>query len=213
MLVEFYYHQELGADGGLAWTMLRGLYERERVTERGRFIIWGFNRTGTLTSEWECPLRPQFGKASNEANSQFWATLEILTDNGLLERVRHLVERDGNEAEIVFPCPIAGVGTEAERRLSEAATDAAWSLVAEADSGHKYQLEAYDFSAPVPDSFPDVIAVDVFRTRYRARTAGTARWWAQQFEWGRFAEQYEELARQAEAGEALTSFPQKNTNV
>lgn len=213
MLVEFYYHQELAADGGVAWSLLRGTYERQRITERGRFVIWGFSSKNEGTSPWSCPLRSQFGRPSEEAGDTFWDTLSALEEMSLIQRVRHLVEREGEEAEIVFPCPTAGSGTEIEADLTDAAHTAAWAMVEDVDSGHKYEFEDYDLCVPVPDSYPDVIAVDVYRTRYRARTAATSAWWAQQQEWERFAEQFRELGRQASAGESLTSFPQKSAVV
>lgn len=210
MIIQIYHLQDLPANGGLDWSYVHGFYERELITERGRFRIYGWTLKGH-TAPTKSSLRKQFGALTKSTNQQFFDTITALVDLGLVEWVRLLVEREDPDAEIVFPCTDIGSGTEIERELKDTAYDTAEAMIGE--SGHLHRLVSFDIVAPVPDNLPDVAAVDVLRTRYRAHTSRQFAWGAELHKYDALIKDYREIASRAHAGETLMPKAQKSAIV
>lgn len=212
MLIHIYELQDLPGNGGLDWEHIRKTHDRDLITERGIFSIFGFNYK-TSTSPWESPLRKQFGPPSNENNDQFWNTVSMLVDNGMLEWVRLLVERPGADAEIICPCPEGRYGTAEEREVTSAAQEAVEALLENDEGGPKYQVENYELVVPVPSDQPDVTVVSVLRTRYRAHTRKLSAWGAELQKCQVYITGFRDLADKARAGLSLTPKSPKSANV
>lgn len=210
MIIQIYHLQDLPASGGLDWSFVHGYYERELITERGRFRIYGWNHKGWRAPK-ESSLRAQFGQLTNLTNQQFFDTITALVDLGLVEWVRMLIERQDPDAEIVFPCADIGSGTEIERELYLTAHETAEAMIG--DNGQKYQLDSFDVVAPIPDDLPDVAAINVLRTRYRAHTARQFAWGAELHKYDTLIDDLREIASRAEAGTALMPKAQNSANV
>ena len=181
-LVALYDVQDLAQDGGIHWRSIRLSYERSQITERGIWNIWGFVKSENLTTWRNSPVAAPFKDASccdGEADQfmeQFWESWHALRRLGLIECVPHLVEADNDEAEIVFPCPGEDDdGTPEERDLGRIARDRAEQLLGEPMCN---RVDAYDVVVPVPNNFPEVEMVGIFRLRYRPHTRRTAAWFA-----------------------------------
>lgn len=180
-LISLYDIQNLAENGGIWWRYIRRAYERARITERGIWNIWGFDCQ--KDEVWpNTPVIAVFERdfagrlERKEIFAKFWASWHALVRLGLIECVPHLVEADNNEAVIVYPCPTASDhGTQAEHTLGELAQSRAIRLLGDTMANH---TDAHEVILPVPDNFPAVQLVGVFRLRYRPHTAKTAAWFA-----------------------------------
>jgi hypothetical protein len=184
MLVELYHSQSLADSGGLHWRLIRTTYVREKLTERGPWTIWGFKSDNTIQAQ----QLPAFLHWRGEG---FWEVWKAILGAGLLECVPHLVEADTAEAGTIHPCPIDNRGTDIEQRLGLEAATAADELLGET---MRHAFSDYDFVLPVSSDFPMVELVGIYRLRYRARTAMTGAWFAQQAEYELMANALAELA-------------------
>ncbi|MFM2273727.1 MAG: hypothetical protein RL702_2792 [Pseudomonadota bacterium] len=180
-LISLYDIQDLAENGGIWWRYIRRSYTRTRITERGIWNIWGFDRGSDgvwpntpVIAIFERDFAGRLGR--KEIFEKFWASWNALTKIGLIECIPHLVEADNNEAVIVYPCPSeADHGTQEERALGELARSHAVRLLGDFMEN---QVDAYEVAVPVPDNFPAVELVGVFRLRYRPHTRKTAAWYA-----------------------------------
>lgn len=109
-LIDLYDAQDLAENGGIPWRHIRKNYKRERITERGVWVIWGFVEGGLLSwphqSAWRAFNQKQKSKAAKDLQeSDFWESFKNLERLGLLECVPHLIEADTEEAMMICPCP------------------------------------------------------------------------------------------------------------
>lgn len=196
-LVAAYDTHDLAENGGIHWRNVRMGYKRTRLTERGVWVLWGFdsetNEAWPAQSLWD-PFRQGEDKWGKErSRSDFWESWNNLIKLGLLERVPHLIEADSNEAAMICPCPgDTDDGTPAEKALGNAAREAAEVMLG-AHMGHL--IDDHNAVIPIPEGFPKVEMVGIYRLRYRPHTAKTAAWIAKSEGHEEWRSRFEALAR------------------
>lgn len=181
LLIALYDIQDLAENGGIWWCYIRAHYERAEITQRGIWNIWGFKRlqdTTWLGSPVLAPFEKMCSADSKreQVTKPFWESWNALRRLGLIECVPHLVEGDNDEAALIYPCPAQGNdGTAGEHELGALARNCARKMLGQ---WMEHWIDAYDIVVPVPDSYPAVELVGVFRLRYRPHTRKTAAWFA-----------------------------------
>jgi len=182
MFLELYYAQSLADDGGSHWKAIRRQYARHQITERGQYVLWGFTEK-TDSAFLDQPFAAPFiTKARSESQktlekSDLWNAWRVLNNQGLVERVEHLIEADTDEASIIHACSCE-TGTELERALGNAACDyAEWQL-----QNYSAIHDKYSTILPVSRDYPKAELVGIYRLTYRPKTQRTAAWIAKQRE-------------------------------
>lgn len=177
LFVALYGIQELADNGGIPWVFISQHYSREKITDRGRYAIWGFGKEMTYVRYAPIleKLFPSLSGGFTDANLEpFWQNWNLLRALGLIELVPHLVEGNTDDAAIIAPCPDDHHGgTDTEHEIGEAMREAAAALLTERFSFH---LPNFHAVLPVESWFPNVEMVGVFRLRYRPHTSRTAAW-------------------------------------
>lgn len=198
MFAELYHHQALADDGGIPWRLIRKVYARSLITKRGRWNVWGFREKGTV----EIPNG--VFRSGWSGDGDFWDGWNELRSTGLIECVPHLVEADTDAAAIIFPCAVEDDidGTAIEKQIGMAASEAAAGLTGTA---MLHRIEEYDFVLAVPDAYPKVELMGVYRLRYRAKTRAAAAWAAKELRYQEVVEGYRRLAEQAREGRPLNA--------
>jgi hypothetical protein len=184
LLVELYAVQFLPNYGGVPRELLKVVFDRAKVGERGPFIVWGF-RLKHMTAD-RGLARPFFtGQISTREDGRrldagwdavFWPAMHTLTDLGLVEQVGMLLDGDDDEAEIIHPCAVRG-GEPGERELTAAADMVARVMITEGQLSWAEQNN-YRLLIPVQKHIAKVTMVEVFRLKYRPHAAATAAWFA-----------------------------------
>jgi hypothetical protein len=185
LLVELYAVQFLPNYGGVPREMLRVIYDRLKIGERGPFVVWGF-RKKHLTGSYVL-ARPFFtGKIIRRDDGthfdagwddSFWPAVDILETVGLIQSVGMLLDGDDPEAEIIHPYGVNG-GEPAECKLAHTAYETAAAMMTEGQL-RRAELEGYPHLVPVQKHIANATLVEVFRLRYRPHTTATAAWYAQ----------------------------------
>ena len=184
LLVELYEVQFLPNYGGVPRELLRVVYERLHVGERGPFVVWGFKRkhlgagyklarpffTGKIVTR-EDDTRRDFG-----LDDYLFPAINTLENLGLFERVGMILDGDDPEAEIIHPYGLNG-GEPAERQLASTAHAAAVAMVTEAQL-RRAELEEHHDLVPVQRHIAKATLIEVCRLKYRPHTAATAAWYA-----------------------------------
>ncbi|RVL05657.1 hypothetical protein [Sinorhizobium meliloti] len=179
LFIDLYYNHDLPGSGGVEWRKaigIRQLYERKLVGEHGIYKVWGFQ-----------PSKMETYKSASFWFDEFWNAWGILKDAGLVEFVAHLVESDGEDAEIVHPLPW-GNGEAAEIEITIAADEAGRRMV-------PFFTDNTTLLIPVSKLRPKIQLIGVVRMKYRPQTARTAEWLSNVDEWKKTAMAFEELAR------------------
>jgi hypothetical protein len=188
LFVDMYAAQNLRADGGIHWGILRKSYKRDRLGERREFVIWGFSAECNAAFGETSLTAPHIrGKANGNKSEveeyekswkEFWERLGIIEKLGLFEYVGHLIESDTHEAEIIHPYTLTR-GLPIERELTLAGHEAASGMVTEAQLEISYKkLEGYPLLVPLHSHFVNAQLVGIPRLRYRPHTKLTAAWYA-----------------------------------
>jgi hypothetical protein len=183
LLIELYAEQNLREDGGISRDVVYATYDRVRMSERGQYVIWGFDRNTTLvthqTPTTQVHMRRQEDLTEDEKERginvavDFFARFETLESLGLVGEVPILHEaKDGEPIHPVHP--ISDITLEAQLgRACEAAarrslSDGQWDL---------YEKKGWPtYMAPVPRHVGKVALVGIYRLRYRPHTALTGSW-------------------------------------
>ncbi len=172
LFVQLYGETSLADDGGVHWKRIRRMFTREKIGERGEYIIFAFGH-GTEECFHNAPFLRHFltgkekvgsdGKARNTGWDDFWASWETLKNLGLVQMVAHLIESDTDDAEVIHPLPVVGDEAEQiEHDISRAAIQAARAMLPDK------LFERMQTPSPVA-------AVSVFRHQDKAQLVGIAR--------------------------------------
>ena len=186
LAVDLYRDQNLREDGGVSRHITWQKYERFEVGRQAQFTVWGFRRGGDWV-RWNDTTRPhqrdekhltdEEKKAGKNCGVDFFARMQLLADLGLVEWVPHLVEGDGDDAEIIHPLAVNHDEPDRiENRIGEAAHDAGRSLLT--DGQREWAASEGLVLAPVPRHLSKVQVTGIARLRYRPKTRMTAAWWA-----------------------------------
>jgi hypothetical protein len=200
LLVELYGAHDLESNGGVSWLNLYESYSRQKVGERGGYVIWEFWPDSSTTAFLDKLPAAAFmtgatekvdGKSRDAGWSIFWPALKTLRSLGLLEFVPFLVESDSADAEIIMSLSLAA-GTDAERRAASAAIWAAARLLGQ--SGDSIVERKGGMVIPLRRHQTKAQAVGICRLLYRPKTAATASWLARTAEWDEMVSQFDAIA-------------------
>jgi len=184
LLVDLYGWQHLRVEGGVRRDLLWLPYKRQSLGNTAQFTVWGFRSTPMKARVPVCYAEPADPDAVG-----FFARIQSLEDVGLIEFIPHLVEGDGQDAEILHPYGTGGSDS-LEDRLGTAASEAAYALLTETSKPWAGRLHV----APVLRHIRSVQMVGIARLRYRAQTRATAAWLAEMHQSGaRHLEVYERI--------------------
>jgi len=187
LFIDLYQAHNLSADGGISRGVLIGKYNRKRLGQRGRHLIWGFSRNGS--SAWftdgitRChETRPRNG----DGNHPIWDSIAVLTSLGLLYSVPHVIENEDSSCEIIHAFGTNANAEPMELELGKAAQEAGEYMLGE-ELTTTYESHGIEHLAPIFDSYPNVQLAGVYRLRYRPKTSMTADWmrrlWNDHREW------------------------------
>lgn len=183
LFVELYAAQRLPDVGGVHWTKIRRTFARTAIREKGHLIVYGFSE-GDLSA-------PDRGFEDNYGRDEFWRAIQTLSFVGLIEFVGHLIDADDLEGVVLHPFPIGHSGEASERLISRAAQAAGLAMLNPIE-----RRQAFDRGlhiVPVQRHLRDIALVGLLRLRFRARTAATAMWLANEPSWARYAAEYAAL--------------------
>jgi hypothetical protein len=181
LLIELYAAQFLPSYGGVPPNLLKMVFDRAKVGERGPFVVWGFRSKHLLANH--TLYRPFLsGKTKDDGSgrdvgldNEFWPAVHVLEDVGLVETVGMLLDGDDAEAEIIHPFAIHG-GEPAERELARAASEAAAAMLTEGQRNCSAQQGFH--LVPVRRHIANATVIEVFRLKYRPHTRATGAWYA-----------------------------------
>ena len=180
LFVELYGEQNLRDDGGVKPSVIWMAYERERIGQRGAYVVWRFHgglQTASGVSDVTVPhyarLTAEERQAGKNRAEDFFRRLGHLESLGLVEWVPYLF--DGPEGEPIHP--LNGHGAiEDEAALYAACAEAAARCLT--DAQHEYAVDKGGSLVPVPKHIEQAQLIGVARLRYRPHTRMTAAWWA-----------------------------------
>ena len=187
LFVALYDATDLPEHGGIPRALLRQKHEAVRVGQRGPFSVWGFEIGSNMSATFDSPLMAPFktgklvtgpdGKKRDAGWMYFWDALGVISSSGVLEFVPHVLEADTEEAEILFPHPVADSGHACEREIGDVAQEAGEACLTEG------QLEGVRCNGlslfPLPSHIVRPAVISIARLRYRPRTKATGAWFAQ----------------------------------
>lgn len=166
-VVRLYGMQNLPEAGGIHWSVLQRSYRRRKIWNHGIYNVWGFDeesRTYSIDSAVGA-LVARFGWTS-EHFWEFWTELEEI---GLIEPATYVVESLDADAGIVFPFD-PSICSEVHREAAVLAEEILMRTVAAPS------IEDHCAIIAVEQFYPCAQLVDVYRLRYRPKTAMTAAW-------------------------------------
>lgn len=213
VFIDFYHAHDLADEGGVLWRVksggIREEFTREKIGERGPYVVWGFKAETTRTSA-EAPwfaANLDHSAAEGSKGKIFWEALRVLTATRLVEAVPHLVESATSEtAEIIHPLAYywRDIGEPGEIALGRAAAVAANAMVTQGQSDWATE-QGLHLRVPVFAHVKDVAVVGIFRLKHRPRTTKTRLWYASSTDWSEWAARYEAMANEASSQKGATS--------
>jgi hypothetical protein len=187
---ELYGSQNLREDGGISRDATYTAYERERIGQRGAQVVWLFkyknqfvNWNNVTLPHRRTKLSKQELEEGKNAGIDYFKRAKLLESAGLIEWVPYLFE--GESGEPIHP--LAWNGTDMEKELYAACTDAAQSLLTEEQLTWLSLNRDGGFLVPVPAHIEQVTMIGIARLRYRPHTKMTAAWWG---EYGKTCSQF-----------------------
>lgn len=203
LLVDLYHAQSLPRHGGVHWRTVRLSYSRERVGGYGAHTVWGFS-ANKLEAWPHQPLLQPFIDRKDQSHSlhEFWPTLELLKQTGLVAYALHIIEADTDEAAVLFPIGGA-VSTREEQAVGDAAHAAGLAMLTEWQE--KLSDGAYEHLVPLLPHQDNAVLVGLLRLRYRADTSANAEWGERRPEWIRQACRFRELAEKAQGSQSFAT--------
>ena len=178
LFVLIYDHQNLASDFGIHWSVASFEHKGRLLKKHGHLSIWGFGVTKFYQLKLDSPLRHDFGKLGAPTNKKYKEAFKILMSLSLLETVRYIVDEVSEEGEAISPAAAPKSGLDVERDISDRAQNYLLKIADKLDPEFKWELEQFDFVFPVPSNYRNPVAVDIFRTRYRAKTERSAAFYA-----------------------------------
>ena len=202
LAVDLYRAQNLREDGGVSRTVTYQKFERFEVGRQAQFTVWGFRENG-LWVRWGDTAAPHYRdeksltdeekKAGKNPGVDFFGRMQVLADIGVIEWIPHLVESDGDDAEIIHPLAVdTNEPDRTENRLGVAAHQAASVMLTDRQRDWA-ETEGLTL-VPVPKHLTRVQVIGIARLRYRPKTSLTAAWWADLQDSGEeFVRRYREM--------------------
>lgn len=186
LLVDLYYAQNLSADGGVSRRVMHQNYERKRLGERGRHVIWGFQPE-------RCTVNPQpetqsFWDVASKSgdyvsqDNHVWEAVETLLRMGLIHCVPHLVENEDPDCEIIHGCAWDQSGEAVEVELADLAEAAGKFMLDEEMYRVATEVEGWNVVLPMWDTQTKVQMVGIYRLKYRPQTSLTSDWMSRMHE-------------------------------
>lgn len=188
LAITLYALQDLTEDGGISRQSIRRKHLSKLECEYGEFNIWGFLRQAKVTAynhfaEDHVPGDIYDEMEYEECWNSFWSLWRSLENAGVIEWAPHLVEGEGEDAEIIHPLDW-GKTNSIEDRLGSAAHRAA--IIAAGKVGNEWatpekanNVTAYNgIFIPVLKHIRNVQLVSIARLRYRPHTKKTSEWYA-----------------------------------
>lgn len=200
LLINLYHAHSLPSDGGVHWRSIQQTYTREKVGQRGPFIVYGFRPGGELCWSDKLLIRAHLtgefeaDKKRDRGLQIFWNAFQRLKDFGLVELVGHLIEADNSTASIIHSYAV-DCGEAAERLLATSAHEAGRAMLTEGQREWADRQKVH--LAPVRAHITEVQMVGIARLRYRPRTSATAVWFARMAECDEMTVLYDEMAAEA----------------
>ncbi len=186
LLVEAYEAQHLGEHGGIDPWLVSQRYDRVRLRERGKYVVWGFKVkdlhvrwTGFTACHRRTPSPEELRDCPNlDCASDFFRRVSALVSLEIADWVPYLMESEARDAQPIHPYGIAwGRSSEGlEEEISRAADAAARRMLTRRGQG-RAQKEML-LLAPVPAHMINVALVGRLRLRHRPWTRMTSAWWA-----------------------------------
>jgi hypothetical protein len=173
LLVDLYDAQNLPEHWGINPLIIRQDWNREKVGERGEWVIWGF-ASNSLQAWKNETTEPHIKREKPKDNWEaLWSRIHSLTHAGLIEWVPTLV---GSSNEDIQPIMPVGGSLEPEISLRDAIRDAAWNTLTE------WQMDRVEDNVllvPVRRHLSDCRVIGIARMRYRPQTKQISQWFAQ----------------------------------
>lgn len=167
LFIALYDLQNLAEAHGIHWSILRTQYDRSQVIHRYQNTLWGFTRSERhvrITG----PISTFLHRVGGDVNV-LWRTLDHFETIGLLETSPLIVEGLWEEAGVIM-------SLDAERYPEVNAELDALNRNMLAGGPTTTPYERYDMAAAISNAYPDAQLVEVYRTRYRAKTSLSAAW-------------------------------------
>jgi hypothetical protein len=217
LFIDLYHAHNLLTEGGVTWRRGKGLrveYKRNKVQERGEYIVWGFEKSKMTAWAAAAFIAPHL-TGQNETvyvNGQpveqdsglrlFWAAFKVLQGCGLIDMVPHLIEADTDDGEVIH-----SLGSErsepVEREVGSTALFAADDMLEDFQRA-RLEMEDHWQLVPVARHLANVQLVGIGRLTYRPQTEATALWLAdlkaRSLEWVRVYEARRNKANGRAAG-------------
>ncbi|MBY5838077.1 hypothetical protein J3P71_17755 [Rhizobium leguminosarum] len=187
LFIDLYFYHDLADCGGIEWHRgigIRQPFTRREIGRHGIYVVWAFKPDPTTGSQ-------TYKNAPFWFEGGFWDAWNMLLSAGLVEFVAHLVESDGDVAEVIHPLPWAN-GEDGEKAITIAAIGAGRRMAPFFDDERTTML------IPVSKLRPDVELIGIARMKYRPQTARTSEWLAKANEWRKTALAFDEMAATVE---------------
>lgn len=181
--IDFYAAHNLVEDGGVSRSVIFEEYEREKISESGAYVLWGFR----LVRKHSYPnaVVETYQKLDDEDRPNiFFGSLQLMEDLGLLTWHPYLVESADRDSEIIHALsPSHEDGLDIEKRIAIASREAVERLLSHVEGRQSGEYtgphqRGGNYLAAVPRHMANVQVRGIARLRYRPRTARTSAWFA-----------------------------------
>jgi hypothetical protein len=186
LFIGLYDLQNLADAHGIHWAFLRGEYKRSKVWSHSHYTVWGFDYT-SLRAFRTGPLAGFLQRAGNDWD-KLCTALSQLETQGLIESSAYAVEGLREEAAIIFP-----LDKIFHPQIYTAVRDLTNEILARSEAQSAY--ERHDIVAAISAEYPAAEVVEIYRMRYRAKTALSASWVASPSAYIDLASKFSEIPR------------------
>jgi hypothetical protein len=163
LFLNLYRAQNLPDAGGIHWSSISMTYRRQWIWDSADVKVFGFNLDDLHLTADDFVVR--YANRTGGDRNAFLGAWSVLQRLGLIETATHLVEGKSEDAVIIASL---------EDRSNNVWYDLADAILSGTDAaGAKAR---YECVLAVPNWFPKVELVEVFRLRYRPHTSMTAAW-------------------------------------
>lgn len=177
MFFDFYSVQDLVEEVGIPKDVLRIEYSRELIHEYAEFKLYGFtfkNQVAWMGKPSNSPHvdhEPPEGK--NTAHLYFYR-LGLLTDMGLIEHIPYIHDSNCEDGEPAYPIT---------NDINSLAYNCVHDALSALDCGNPEKspdiVDCYSFVVPILRDKPNVALFGIYQLKYKARTAYTGKWFAE----------------------------------
>lgn len=177
MLFDFYSVQDLVEEVGIPKDILRVEYSRELIHEYAEFKIYGFNHKNTRTFLSQPSNSPHVDheppEGENAAHLYFYR-LGLLKDMGLIEAIPYIHDSSCEDGEPAYPIT---------NEIGSVAYNCVHTALSAIDCGNPEKspdiVDCYKFVVPILRDKPNAALFGIYQLRYKARTAYTGKWFAE----------------------------------